>query len=258
MELFDTHCHLDDAQFDTVRDQVVARASAAGVVQMVAVGTTASSSDRCVELADRYAAVIAAVGIQPNYCGESTPEDWDRIVQLARQPQVAALGETGLDRYWDHAPFEVQQDYFDRHIRLAQETGLPFIVHMRDCLAETLQMLGEARRRAPLRGVMHSYTGNAEGAAECLALGLDISFAGMVTYKKAEELREVARTVPAERLLIETDAPYLSPHPCRNQRPNEPALVVHTARCLADARGVTVECLAQQTTENARRLFRRS
>jgi TatD DNase family protein len=145
----------------------------------------------------------------------------------------------------------LQQDYFARHLRLSQQIDKPFIVHMRDCADDILQMLREARTRGPLRGIMHSFTGDAAMAAECIDLGLHVSFAGMVTFKKSEELRAVAAGIPAERLLIETDAPYLSPHPQRGQRPNEPALVVHTAACLAEVRSVTLEALAALTAANA-------
>jgi len=253
--LFDTHAHLDDEQLQGQIDSVVRRAHKAGVEYMIAVGTTAASSLDCVRIAAEHPNVFASVGIQPNYCAEAAAGDWESIVQLASKPKVVALGETGLDRYWDHTPFEIQQDFFDRHIQLSQQTDLPFIVHMRDCGDDILSMLREARQRAPLRGVMHSFTGDALLAEACLDLGLYISFAGMVTYKKSIELREVAAQIPEDRLLIETDAPYLSPHPKRGQRPNEPALVVHTAECLAAVRGVNLKTFALQTTENARRLF---
>ena len=255
MDLFDTHLHLDDEQYDGARDEVVRRANTAGVQSMVAVGTTAASSQVCVDLAGQYDSVLAAVGIQPNYCAEAGEGDWDKVVSLAEQPRVVALGETGLDRYWDYTPFEVQQDYFDRHLRLSQQLDLPFIVHMRDCGSDIVEMLREARQHGPLRGVMHSFTGDAELAKECLELGLEISFAGMVTYKKSDDLRAVAASIPDGRILIETDAPYLSPHPKRGQRPNEPALIVHTAECLARVRGVDLETFSQLTTYNARRLF---
>lgn len=253
--LFDTHAHLDDEQFDQDRDQVVQRAIVAGVTSLVAVGTTAESSRKSVQLAEQYECVFASVGIQPNYCASATGDDWNEIVELAGHPRVVALGETGLDRYWDYTPLDVQRDFFDRHICLSQQTNLPFIVHMRDCLPDILQMLEEAHQRGPLRGVMHSYTGDEGGAAQCVELGLFISFAGMVTFKKSDELRQVAATVPSDRILIETDAPYLSPHPCRSKRPNEPALIEHTARCLAEVRGVSFEEFARQTSENARVLF---
>jgi TatD DNase family protein len=252
----DTHVHLDDEQFDQHRAAVVHRAMAAGVSAMVTVGTTAASSRQCVDVAQRYPCVLAAVGIQPNYCGEAASGDWDRVVRLADEQCVIALGETGLDRYWDYTPLDVQRDYFDRHLQLSQQRGLPFIVHMRDCALDVLEMMDQARRRGPLRGVMHSFTGDAATAAQCVELGLYISFAGMVTFKKSHELREVARTIPDDRILIETDAPYLSPHPKRGQRPNEPALIVHTGACLAETRGVAAETFAKQTTSNARDLFR--
>jgi TatD DNase family protein len=252
----DTHAHLDDEQFDAVRDAVVERASAAGVSTIVTVGTTLASSEASLALAGQYRCVFAAVGVQPNYAGQAAAGDWDRIVRLAAEPLVVAVGETGLDRYWDFTRFDIQQDYFDRHLRLAQQRDLPVVVHMRDCASETLTMLREARQRDPLRGVMHSFTGDAETARECLDLGLHVSFAGMVTFKKSQALRDVARTVPAERILIETDSPYLSPHPRRGQQPNEPALLLHTAACLAEVRGVAPAQFADLTTANATRLFR--
>ena len=256
LRLFDTHCHLDDEQFDPDRDGVVARAHEAGLVGVVAVGTTACSSARCLELAKEYSIVSAAVGIQPNYVAEAGSGDWDRIVALTADDHVVAIGETGLDRYWDHAPFDLQRDFFDRHLKLSQQSGLPFVVHMRDCEADVLEMLQEARRRGPLAGVMHSFTGSVGMAEGCLGLGMYISFAGMVTYKKSLELREVASAIPPDRLLIETDAPYLSPHPKRGQRPNEPALIVHTARCLAELLSLPLDEFGELTTANARELFR--
>ena len=255
MTFFDSHAHLDDDQLVHRLDEVTSRAISAGVTSILAVGTTAESSEKTWEIARRFPSVYAAVGLQPNYCAEAKPGDWDRIQTLAGKSKVVALGETGLDRHWDYTPFEVQQDFFDRHIRLAQQTGLPFIVHMRDCSQEMLAALREARQRGTLRGIMHSFTGDSEMAAECIQLGLHISFAGMVTYKKSDELRNVAAQVPHDRLLIETDSPYLSPHPKRGQKPNEPALVVHTAAGLAEVRGLSIEELATITTDNAKKLL---
>jgi TatD DNase family protein len=253
--LFDTHTHLDQADFDAIRTEVVQRAKRAGVSQMIAVGCTAADSQKCVQLASQFDGVYAAVGIQPNYVAEAQPQDWAQIEQLAREPGVVAIGETGLDRHWDTTPFEQQLDYFDRHLRLAAALDLPFIVHMRDCEAEIMHSLRAAHQRGVLKGIMHSFTGDAQMAAECIALGLHISFAGMVTFKKSQALRDCAATIPAHRLLIETDAPYLSPEPVRGKRPNEPAHVRHTAACLAKVRGVTLEELAAETTANARALF---
>lgn len=252
----DTHAHLDDEQFEAIRDGVLERAAAAGVATILTVGTTLATSQTSVVLARRYPGVFAAIGVQPNYAGQAADGDWDQIVRLAREPLVVAVGETGLDRYWDFTAFDIQQDYFDRHLRLSQQRDLPLVIHMRDCAQETLAMLHEARRRGPLRGVMHSFTGDAEAARECLDLGLCISFAGMVTFKKSQALRDVARTVPDDRILIETDSPYLSPHPQRGQRPNEPALLVHTAACLAQVRGTELARFQDITTANAVRLFR--
>jgi len=257
MNLFDTHAHLDDEQFDACRPQVIENAVAAGVTRMIAVGTTTAASRKCIQIASSYMQVFAAVGIQPNYTHEVQAGDWDAIVKMADLPRVVALGETGLDRYWDYAPFETQRDYFDRHLKLSQETGLPFIVHMRDCGADIVEMLTAARKRGALRGVMHSFTGDVALMQQCVELGLHISFAGMVTFKKSGELRETAAQVPADRILIETDSPYLSPHPLRSQRPNEPALMVHTAQCVATARGVTPAAFAEQSTANALALFER-
>jgi TatD DNase family protein len=258
VELFDTHAHLDQSEFDADRAEVVARAHEAGVDEIIAIGTTADTSDICVRLAGELDGVYAAVGMQPNYIAQAKPGDWERVVKLVDEPGVVAIGETGLDRYWDFTPFDQQQDYFDRHIRLSQERGLPFVVHMRDCDDDILTMLREAHQRGPLAGVMHSFTGSQSMADECLAMGLYISFAGMVTFKKSDGLRAIAATVPAERILVETDSPYLSPEPVRKIKRNEPAHVRHTAACLAAVRGVSLEAFAAQTTANARRLFLKS
>jgi TatD DNase family protein len=255
MSLVDTHAHLDDDQFDADRDAVIERAAQAGVEAIVAVGVTASSSASVVALAQRHAQVFAAVGIHPNHCAEAARDDWNAIVRFLAQAKVRALGETGLDRYRDYAPLDLQQDYFDRHLRLSQEHDLPFVVHTRESDDEVLAMLEEARRRGPLRGVMHSFTGSPEMAQACLGLGLYISFAGMVTFKKSEALRAIAATVPGDRILVETDSPYLAPHPLRGKR-NEPAHVTHTAACVAQARGQSTIEFAAQSTANARRLFR--
>lgn len=252
---FDTHAHIDQSHFDEDREEVVSRAEEAEIEGIVAIGVDLESSRRCVALANQFESVHAAVGIQPNDVKDAGPKDWDQIVQLAESKGVVALGETGLDRYWDHSPFEMQQDYFDRHLRLSQSINLPFIVHMRECEEDVLVMLREARKRGPLRGVMHSYTGTPEGAAEAIELGLMISFAGMVTFKKSNELREVAKSVPLDRLLIETDSPYLSPEPVRKIKRNEPAHVVNTAKHLAEIRGEALKDFADQTTRNARQLF---
>ncbi len=266
MKFYDTHAHLDDDAILPELDDVIRRAEDAGLVGIVAIGTTAASSQRCLEIAQRHGIVRAAVGVQPNYVADATERDWESIVALAREPDVCAIGETGLDHYWDYAPLERQREFFDRHLQLAHSTRLPVVIHMREsppnraarasisCCQDILHRL-EQQRSGPWAGVMHSYTGDSEFAARFIDLGLHISFAGMVTYKNASELRQVACRVPASRLLIETDSPYLSPVPKRGQRPNEPALVVHTAACLAEARNEPLATLAASTTANAIRLF---
>lgn len=260
MELFDTHAHLDQSEFDADRDEAIRRARDAGVRGVLCLGVSADSSAACVALAEAHEGILAAVGIQPNSCAEAKAGDWDRIVALSAHPRVVALGETGLDRYWDFTPLPTQQDYFARHLELSCQSGLPVAIHCRDAAAETLAMLREASRRGPLRGILHAFSGDQAMADECLALGLHISFAGVVTYtnKKFDALREVARRVPAERLLLETDSPYMTPHPLRGKQPrNEPALLHYTAESLAALRGVPVEDLARQTTKNARQLLTR-
>jgi TatD DNase family protein len=255
--LYDTHAHLNGPAFAEDLAAAIQRAHAAGVTTISAIGYDLASSQRVVEIAHAHGGVYASVGIQPNDVRDAGPGDWDQIVALASDLRVVALGETGLDRYWDHSPFEQQQDYFDRHLRLSQSTGLPVVIHMRECEAEVIAMLREARTRGPVAGVMHSFTGTLEGALECLDLGLFISFAGMVTFKKNNELRDIARSVPLDRLLVETDSPYLSPEPMRKMKRNEPANVAHTARCLAEDRGVSFADFCKQTTANAFKLFKK-
>jgi TatD DNase family protein len=259
MSYFDTHAHLDQSDFDADRGEVIARARAAGVAAILCPAVSADSSEAVVKLAEQYD-LAAAVGIHPNSTHEAPPSDWDRIVAMIDQPRVVALGETGLDRYWDFAPLPLQQDYLDRHLRLSQECGLPVILHCRDAQDDLLPMLRAAAARGPISGVIHAFSGDAAFAAECLGLGLYISFAGNVTYsnKKFETLRAVARTIPADRLLIETDCPYLVPQIFRGkQKRNEPTGVVHTAAFLAELRGEPTAQLAAATTANARWLFRR-
>ncbi|MBS0263914.1 MAG: TatD family hydrolase [Planctomycetes bacterium] len=253
--LVDTHAHLDEEAFDADRDEVVARAQAAGVIRILTIGTTLDSSRRAIAVAQKYPTVYAAVGIQPNYVSQARAGDWEAIVALASSPKVVALGETGLDRYWNDAPFDQQIDYFQRHMALSQQTGLPFIVHCRDAEAETVEQLRIARDRGPLTGLMHSFTGSLDTARACLDLGLYISFAGMVTYKKSQAVRDIVKELPRDRIVVETDSPYLSPQPMRGKR-NEPAFVRMTAGILADLQGTPPEEFARQTTENACRLFR--
>jgi TatD DNase family protein len=254
-ELIDTHAHLDDERFQHDLPEVLQRSQEAGVARVITIATTASSSVACIALAEAHPVLAATVGIQPNHVAEAAPEDWDRVALLAARPQVVAIGETGLDRYWDHTPFPQQEDYFARHLQLARKHQLAVVIHCREAEADVVRMLrDDFNAHGPVRGVMHSFTGDAATAEACLALGLYISFAGMVTYKSAQTLREVAKAVPLERLLVETDSPYLAPVPVRGKR-NEPAYVAHTAACLAQVQGIELTRLCGQTTRNAREAF---
>ncbi len=253
--LIDTHAHLDDSRFAGDLVAVLDRAAAAGVRRILTIGVDLATSRAAVDLAKRFPQLAAVVGIQPNHAAEAGPTDWDAIVALATEPHVVALGETGLDRYWDRAPFPLQEDYFDRHLAFARTIGKPVVIHCREAEADVVRMLAvDFERHGPIRGVMHSYSGDLPTAQACVAMGLHISFAGMLTYKTAENLRAVAKHIPRERLLVETDSPYLAPVPVRGKR-NEPANVAHTAACLAEIVGLTSNELARIATANAQDLF---
>lgn len=255
MEFFDSHCHLDPMRFGADLTDVLARARAAGVTGMAVVGTRAADSEAAAALAATEAGLVATAGIHPNDAAEVGPDEWDRVVSLVAAGRVAAVGETGLDWYRTTAPPDLQRDFFDRHLRLAQSRGLPIVIHTRESTRDVLDMLREACGRGPLAAILHSFTGTAAEAAEAVDLGCHLGFAGMVTFRSAADLRATAAGVPLDRLLVETDSPFLSPEPLRGRR-NEPGHVVHTARCLALARGEPLEILAAATTANARRIYR--
>jgi TatD DNase family protein len=253
--LIDTHAHLDDEQFAADLAAVLDRARAAGVHAVVTVATTAASSRATAALAADHPQLFAAAGVHPNSAAAAGPADWDEVCALAAGPRVVAVGETGLDRHWDTTPFATQEDYFARHLALARRLGKPVVIHCREAEDDVRAMLrADFERHGPLRGVMHSFTGGADLAEACLAMGLYLSFAGMLTYKNAAALRAVAATVPADRVLVETDSPYLAPVPVRGRR-NEPAFVAHTAACLAGLLGLSPDELAVRTSANARALF---
>lgn len=252
----DTHAHLFDDRFHSDLSAVLDRASAAGVERVLCLGIDRESSIQSVRIANAHPLVVAAVGIQPNSAAEAQPGDWDEIVRLAEsEPRVVAIGETGLDRYWDRAPFALQEDYFARHIELARRLDKPFAIHCREAEADTVRMLrAEFDRRGPIRAVMHSFSGDLATAQACLDMGLYISFAGMLTYKTAQNLRDVAKEIPLDRLLVETDCPYLPPIPHRGKR-NEPGYIVHTAACLAEVKDISVEEMGRIATRNATALL---
>ena len=252
--IVDTHAHLTDENFKDIK-HYLQLASEAGVNEILTVATTLEDSRKCIALAEEYDEIRCAVGLHPNNCCQAKAGDWHEIEQLARHAEVAALGETGLDKYWDDCPWDVQCDYFRRHLALSRELKLPVVIHTRECASETLEILKQEASHGPLLGVMHSFTGPLSVAMGCLELGLYVSFAGMVSFKNAAEIRENAKEIPVDRILVETDSPYLTPHPFRGKRPNHPALVVHTLRAVAEARGDEYGELAQQTTKNAHRLF---
>jgi TatD DNase family protein len=250
--MIDSHAHLEMEEFDDDRDAVLGRAAAAGLTAIVTVGTTIPDCEKAVELACLHPSIYAAVGIHPHEVKGIDAGTYDVLRILAQQEKVVAIGEIGLDFFYDLSPREVQLRRFAEQLDLALELDLPVIIHDREAHTETLRILQQ--RKEGLRGVLHCFSGDEQMARECIALGLYLSVAGPVTYRKADQLRAVARNIPAERLLIETDAPYLAPQPWRGKR-NEPAYVAETARCLAEIRGMAAGDLERVTEENARRLF---
>lgn len=252
--LIDTHCHLDDAQFASELDDILARMRAAGVVAAVTIGTGVASSRRAAALAAAHDALYAAVGIHPNVAADDVPDaDAAALEGLALQARVVAIGETGLDYHRDPAPRDRQHALFARHIALARARGKPITIHCRDAYADCLAQL-RAEWPPPVRGVLHCFSGSIDEARAALDLGLHLSVAGPVTFPNARRLRDVVRVVPADRLLVETDAPYLAPQSHRGKR-NEPSFVAETAAALAGARGEPLEAIQEATTANACALF---
>ncbi|MDZ4381481.1 MAG: TatD family hydrolase [Parvibaculum sp.] len=254
--LVDSHCHLDFPDFGPEVDEVVARAHAAGVGLMVTISTKVSEFDRVRAVAERFPHVFCTVGIHPHEAASEPETDKATLVELAKHPKVVGIGETGLDYFYEHSPREAQQRNFRAHIAAARETGLPLIVHTRDADADTARILDEEMEEGAFPGLLHCFSSGPELAEKAIKLGLYVSFSGIVTFKNAESLRETAATVPMDRLLVETDAPYLAPVPKRGKR-NEPGFVVHTAARLAEIKGVTAAELAEATTANFLKLFAR-
>ena len=252
--LVDSHCHLDYLERDGDLDEVVARARRAGVGALITICTKLSEFDRVRAIAERFDEVYCSVGVHPHEAAGEGLSEPARLVELAAHAKVVGIGETGLDYYYEHAPRARQQESFRAHIRAARQARLPVIVHTRDADEDTIGILREAHAEGPFTGVIHCFTAGPELARAALELGLYISVAGIVTFKKAEALRATLGEVPLERLLVETDAPYLAPVPKRGKR-NEPAYVVHTAAALAEVKGVSVQELTRITGDNVFHLF---
>ena len=256
--LIDSHCHLDGKAFDADRDAVLAAARQAGVEAFLTIGTGDGPPDlaAAVRLADAYYDVYATVGVHPHDAAKARPGYLDELRRLAGHAKVLALGEIGLDYHYDFSPRETQRRVFVEQMALAEELAKPVVIHTREAWDDTLELLGTHWAPSGLGGVMHCFSGDAEQARAALEMGFHISFAGMVTFRRSDELRETAAGVPLERLLVETDSPYLTPEPHRKIRRNEPRFVVETAKRLAAARGEEFETLAAATTANFRGLFR--
>jgi TatD DNase family protein len=254
--LVDSHCHLDYPALAKDRDGVRARAKTAGVLRMVNIGTTQKGFDEVRATAAACEEVFCSFGIHPHHVseeGEYLTEE--AITKLASNPKVAGIGETGLDYYYDRSPRDMQQESFRRHIHVAMKMDLPIIVHSRDAEADTARILKEeGQGMQKPKGVLHCFSSKRILAEEALAIGFYVSLSGILTFKKSEELRSIVRDVPLDRLLVETDSPFLAPEPHRG-KPCEPSYVVHTARVLAELKGVSEEEIARQTTENFFRLF---
>jgi TatD DNase family protein len=254
--LVDTHAHLDDDRLAPDLPAVLERARAAGVTRTLTVGIDRESNRLAVRYAAEHPDVFAIVGIHPNNVAAATPADFDEMEHLAATaPKVVAVGESGLDRYRDRTPFEMQEAAFIRHLALGRRLNKPVVIHCRDADADVVRVLrADFAAHGPVPAITHSFCGDAATAAACVELGLYFSLSGMLTFKANDALRAVVREIPLDRLLVETDCPYLAPQPVRGKR-NEPAYVAHTAATLAQVKGVSVEEIAEITTRNAVRLF---
>jgi TatD DNase family protein len=258
MIFVDSHAHIDGEEYDADRDEVVERAREAGVCAILNVGTgdpLSGTLERAVEVAEKYEGVYAAIGVHPHDARLFNDEAAERILRLTKQSsRVIAWGEIGLDYHYDNSPRDVQREVFRRQLRLAREADLPVIIHSREADDETVNILREELKDSRRRGVMHCFGGSPAMLESVVELGFMISFAGNVTFKKAEDLRAVARHVPHERLLVETDCPFLTPIPFRGRR-NEPARVVEVAQCLAELHGMTKDEMGRLTSANFARFF---
>jgi TatD DNase family protein len=261
----DSHCHPENKRFDPDRADVFARARTAGVTTVLAIGNGdgpgTGTLDCAIKLAEQYEGVYATVGIHPHEAALAKPEDFDELVRLSKHPKILAWGEIGLDYYYDHSPRDVQQHVFIQQMELAAQAKLPIIIHCRpsdnstNAWDDTLRLIREHWAATGLRGVMHCFTGNLEQALASLDLGFIVSFAGNITYPKAQNIRDAAALTPLDQMFIETDSPYLTPVPHRGKR-NEPSFVTEVAKQVAQLRNLSPDEIAQQTSQNFRSFFR--
>jgi TatD DNase family protein len=254
MMLVDSHCHLDFPDFASELDAVVARAEAAGVGRIVTISTRVKKLAQVVAVAEKFPQVFCSVGTHPHNAQEEPDVDAAALIAFSKHPKIVAIGEAGLDYHYDNSPRDLQETSFRQHIAAARETGLPLVIHSRDCDADMARILREESGKGAFPAVLHCFTGGRDLAFTAIELGHYVSFTGILTFKRSEDLRSIARELPADRILVETDAPYLAPLPHRGGR-NEPAYVVETAKVLAQARGTSLEDVTRDTTENFFRLF---
>ena len=252
--LVDSHCHLDFPDFAAELDAIVARARQAGIRRIVTISTRVKKKALMLAIAEKFPDVFCSVGTHPHNAQEEMDVDANALIALSQHPKIVAIGEAGLDYHYDNSPRDVQEKSFRQHIAAARETKLPLVIHSRDCDTDMARVLEEEMGKGPFPAVLHCFTGGRDLAFRAIELGLHISFTGILTFKRSDELRSLAKDLPADRILVETDAPYLAPLPCRGKR-NEPAYVVETAKVLAATRGVSPDEIAAQTTENFFRLF---
>ena len=251
--LIDSHAHLDDERFNKDRDKLIKSLGENGISTVINIGADLPSSIKSVKLSEEYDNIYAAVGVHPHSASDMDEGTIEVLKAFSSREKVVAIGEIGLDYYYDNSPRDVQRTWFKRQMKLAKEVNLPIVVHSREANQETFDMI-KAESDGNLRGVIHCYSGSVELALEYIKLGYYISFAGPVTFKNAKTPKEVAKAVPIDRLLVETDSPYLTPEPHRGKR-NEPLYVRHVAAMIAELRGMTIEELARATSENTKRLF---
>jgi TatD DNase family protein len=252
--LIDSHCHLDFPDFADDLDATVARAAEAGIGRIVTISTRVRRLGVLLDIAARFPNVYCSVGTHPHQADEEDGIPAEELIELTKHPKVVALGEAGLDYFYEHGSRDAQERGFRVHIAAARATGLPLVIHTREADEDCGKILADEMAKGSFRAVLHCYTGGRELAMKAIALGLSISFTGILTFKKSVELRELAAELPADRIMVETDAPYLAPGKFRGKR-NEPAYVVEVAKVLAEARGVSLDEISRQTTENFFRLF---